>query len=214
MIQSVLPINASDIYLSDLGGNSIHRLTHSPLFDGMSQVVNSQEILFTSLLKNKFDLYKLKKKRTGWKNTLFKSSAQHLLQAQLHSPSQRLAWVEIAEDFLHSHIVIADAKGKSKETLDESIQFSFSPHWHPSGNYLLFTSNRDDYDNYELYVYDFVAKCIKRLTYYSTAELDPVFSPDGKEFYFSSNLNGTQQIYKMNFHPPESCPAPASTAKL
>ncbi|MCB9026941.1 MAG: PD40 domain-containing protein [Bdellovibrionaceae bacterium] len=136
------------------------------------------------------------------------------MQAQLHAPSQRLAWVEFAEDFLHSKIVISNAKAQSMEKLDEGIHFSFSPHWHPSGNYLMFTSNRDEYENYELYVYDFSAKCIKRLTYFSTTELDPTFSPDGKQIYFSSNLNGSQQIYKMNFHPPESCPSPASTAKL
>ena len=214
VLRPVLTLPSSEIYLSDLKGQSIVRLTNSPQFDGSSQVVKNHELIFSSMHKRKINLFRLIKKKKQWRKVSLKASEQHLLQARMHGSTKHLAWVQLDPQLTQAHILWQNPWTKEENFIANGQHFSFSPHWHPNAEYLLFTSNQADRENYELYVYDLNAKCLKRLSYLSSMEIDPIFSPDGHDIYFASDLQGTLQIYKMKFQPPESCSLPTLSVKI
>ncbi len=204
----------SEIYLSDLSGHKINRLTHSENFDGFAHAISSKEIIYSSLLKNKFELLWLKKKKNHWHHSKLNSLKTNRLQPQAYLPTKSLVWVGLSKKKKSSTLVLGDFSGKPVQTIEAGGNFSISPKWHPSGEYILFSSNQKNSKNYELYVYELSSKCIKRLTYLSTTEIDPAFSPDGGYVYFSSNLEGSYQIFRMKFSPPISCPNEPVAARI
>jgi len=65
--------------------------------------------------------------------------------------------------------------------------------WAPSGESLVFTSNRDG--NPELYLVNRDGSGLRRLTNHPAADTTPTWSPAGNEIAFTSDRTGTPQIY-------------------
>lgn len=70
------------------------------------------------------------------------------------------------------------------------------PDFSPSGDHLVFVSDRDGDD--ELYLYDMKAKTTEKLTDNTVVDFSPSFSPDGEEIVFVSHMDGGWEIYKIN----------------
>lgn len=66
----------------------------------------------------------------------------------------------------------------------------------PSGDKIVFFSNRDD--NFEIYMMNNDGSAQQRLTSNAADDLNPVFSPDGRKVIFHSNRNGNFDIFLMN----------------
>ena len=82
----------------------------------------------------------------------------------------------------------------------QTVNFDFAQHGlnlpddHPSispdGKFVAFTSNRDDRNNWEIYVMEINGANPRRLTNNPGLDTEPVWSPDGKRIAFSSERNG------------------------
>ncbi|MCB0357951.1 MAG: PD40 domain-containing protein, partial [Bdellovibrionales bacterium] len=175
LFNDLLPLNNFEIYLSDNAGYSIRRLTDSRYFDGTTFILNAKELIFSSFQRQQIDLYKLKYQKRKWRRFRLTHTPEHELQAQVHKASAKMAWVRMDKEFLYSHIFIGDLNAKKGEVIDTGVHYSFHPQWHPSGQYLIFTSNLANYDNYEIYAFDLKTQCLLRLTYLTSNELDPTF---------------------------------------
>ena len=80
----------------------------------------------------------------------------------------------------------------------------YSPSWAPDGKRLVF-SGLDKSGQNDLYLYNIEDSVLTRLTDDFYADMDPVFSPDGKFIAFSSDrtdfgTNGAKNIFLMSLH--------------
>jgi hypothetical protein len=75
---------------------------------------------------------------------------------------------------------------------------SWAPFYHPSGEYLIFTTNRHGFANFELYLIDIGGKSAPvRVTYTKGFDGLPAFTPDGKQLAWTSNrtASGQSQLF-------------------
>lgn len=97
-------------------------------------------------------------------------------------------------------VMKANGTGIRQLTSFQTLNFDFAQHGlnlpddHPSispdGKFVAFTSNRDDRNNWEIYVMEINGANPRRLTNNPGLDTEPVWSPDGKRIAFSSERNG------------------------
>lgn len=74
-----------------------------------------------------------------------------------------------------------------------------SPDWQPSGNKVIFVSNRSGRKDNDIYSYDLVTSEIRRMTDINGYIMFPRWSADGQSVTFSANLNGkTNDVFSIN----------------
>ena len=88
--------------------------------------------------------------------------------------------------------------GSDKRQLTRLGAMSWAPFYHPSGQYLIFTTNRHGFANFELYMIDVDGKSPPvRVTYTKGFDGLPAFTPDGKQLAWTSNrtASGQSQLF-------------------
>mgnify|MGYP001226821845 FL=1 len=201
------PFPPAEIYRQSLHGRTIERLTHSRGFDGDVDIdPKGARLLYSSArVPNAQHLYL----REG-KITRALTSGKVFDRGARFSPDGRsIVWArEIREEKgSRSQLMLATAPHfTNKRTLVTSdTGRSIQPDWHPSGEWIVFSSNRDG-GPYNLYVTNRAGSCVRRLTVAEFDQLYPAFHPDGKQLAFTSPYEGKSQIYLMDFRLPDDCP--------
>src|SRR5262245_29525684 len=88
--------------------------------------------------------------------------------------------------------------GSGVRRLTDFGAMSWAPFFHPSGRYLIFTSNKLGFSNFELYLVDALGERDPvRVTYTDGFDGLPVFSPDGRRLCWTSNRpsDGKSQLF-------------------
>jgi dipeptidyl aminopeptidase/acylaminoacyl peptidase len=94
-----------------------------------------------------------------------------------------------ANDNRRLHIFIADVATKAVRQLTDGRYYEHSIDWSPSGDEILFVSNRepdpDRFFNYDIFAVNASSGAIRRLSTTKSAEYYPQWSPDGRQIAFS-----------------------------
>ena len=114
---------------------------------------------------------------------------------------------------LQIHVIRAD--GKEDVALTDNIGVNWAPYWHPSEPYIIWCgadhSDPKARPNYDLWLMKFDLKGGKfsggtqtRITDHPSADVLPVFSPDGKRLMWTSNRGKgkSSQLWMADFMPP------------
>jgi len=112
------------------------------------------------------------------------------------SPDGELVAVAAARTFL-SDIYLVKYDG----TLVRKITSGYmnnDPDFSPSGEHIIFVSDRDGDE--ELYLYDLKTQKTEKITDNKFVDFAPSMSPNGIEAVFVSNRDGNWEIYKINVH--------------
>src|SRR5204863_334640 len=81
--------------------------------------------------------------------------------------------------------------GSNKRRVTDFKSMSWAPFFHPSGDYLIFTSNKLGFENFELFLVDTKGEHEPvRVTFTPGFDGLPVFSPDGKKLCWASGRTG------------------------
>ena len=109
-----------------------------------------------------------------------------------------ICWRRFSEDGSTAEIFVRDVEGTWERQLTHLQNMSWAPFFHPSGDYLIFTTNVHGFDNFELYIVgtDGGSKPI-RVTATKGFDGLPVFPPDGKRLSWTTNRTPgkTSQIF-------------------
>ena len=107
-------------------------------------------------------------------------------------------------------IYTVDVSGSNLKQLTNYANLNAFPSWSPDGTRIVYQSYQDesaptakDDDSvqdrdYEILIVPSSGGAAKRLTDNLSADIDPVWSPDGTRIAFASDRSGSYQIYVMN----------------
>jgi len=110
---------------------------------------------------------------------------------------KKITWRRFTPNGQIAEIWTMNMDGSEQKQITRLGMMSWAPYFHPSGDYIIFASNKEGYTNFELYMVD--AKGLKdpvRVTFLEGFDGLPVFSPDGSKISFTRRGDkGDSQIY-------------------
>ncbi|WP_374548972.1 M20/M25/M40 family metallo-hydrolase [Flavobacterium sp.] len=195
-----------EIYLSDLNGKIIKKLTNSPGYDAEAVVSpDGKKIAFTSIRSGDLEIWtmnidgsNLKQITSGLgydggcffshdsKKLVFRSSRPKT-EAEIKEYKDLLAENLVAPTQME--IYTCNIDGTDLKQITHLGKANWAPFFHPSDKKIIFSSNHHatrGYD-FQLYMINTDGTGLKQITYESEFNAFPMFSPDGKKLVFSSN---------------------------
>jgi Tol biopolymer transport system component len=111
---------------------------------------------------------------------------------------KRIVWRRFDEAGLIADVWTMNLDGTDQRKITDFGAMSWAPYIHPSGEYIIFASNKLGFENFELFIVDIDGrKQPVRVTYTDGFDGLPVPSPDGRQLAWTSNRGGGRegQIY-------------------
>ncbi len=103
----------------------------------------------------------------------------------------RIVWRRFSEDGLVANIWSMKPDGSDQRQLTDFGSMSWAPYQHPSGEYILFASNKLGFENFEIFIVDTEGtKEPVRVTFTDRFDGLPVPSPDGRQLVWTSSRHG------------------------
>jgi Tol biopolymer transport system component len=103
----------------------------------------------------------------------------------------RIVWRRFDEQGLIADVFTMKLDGTDVQQITDFGAMSWAPYAHPSGDYIIFASNKLGFENFELFMVDTAgAKEPVRVTYSDGFDGLPVPSPDGSQLAWTSSRSG------------------------
>ena len=209
----VWPIYASfDVFVVDTVTDELRQLTHEFGYDAEATFSpRGDRIVFTSMRDGDLELYTMAPdgsdvrrltNEPGYDGGAFFSpdGARIVWRARYPETPEELADYRrlLAQGLIRPgelDLYVMNADGTGKRRLTSNGAANFAPYWHPSGEWIVFSSNMDDPRGRDFEIYRMRADGseLSRVTFSPEFDGFPVFSPDGRVLVFASNRNGAQQ---------------------
>ena len=205
-----------ELYVYEPEGETLRRLTHARGYDAeASYSPNGKWIVFTSMRSGyEGKLEETNRKQLEIDPSVFAeiyvmradgSKVKRLTHVRgydggpFFSPDgKRIVWRRFDEEGLRADVWSMKMDGTDQRPLTDFGCMSWAPYTHPSGEYVLFTSNKLGFANFELFIVD--AEGLKepvRVTYTDGFDGLPVPTPDGTGLAWTSTRRsqGKGQIF-------------------
>jgi TolB protein len=198
---------AYDIFVTD-GEGAFTRLTETPGYDAEATVSPvGDRIVFTSVRDGDLDLYSMAldgsdvrrlTDRPGYDGGAFYSPDGSQIVWRAHYPEGEDELEDyrglLADGLIRPsrlELWVADADGSNPRQLTQNGAANFGPYWHPSGEWIVFSSNVHDPQgrDFDLYGVSVDGGEPWRITRTDGFDGFPVFSPDGRFLVWGSNRN-------------------------
>ncbi|HFC30694.1 MAG TPA: peptidase M28, partial [Oceanospirillales bacterium] len=117
--------------------------------------------------------------------------------------SNKIIWRRFSTDGMTAEIWTMNLDGSDKKQITHSGVMSWAPYYHPSQKYIIYTSNKQGFANFELYIVDTEGKHEPvRVSFLDGFDGLPVFTPDGDELYWTrkKDNNNLSQVYRANWN--------------
>jgi Tol biopolymer transport system component len=205
----VWPIYDSfDIYVSDLKGQIIKKLTDEPGYDAEATVSpKGDKIVFTSLRSGDLELYTMNidgsdvrqiTDELGYDGGAFFSPDGSKLIFRASRPKTEEEVKEYKELLsqglvmpTNMELFVCNVDGSDLRQITHLGKANWAPYFHPSGEKVIFSSNHASSRGYQfnLYMINLDGTGLKQITHDKIFDAFPMFSYDGKKIVFSSNRN-------------------------
>lgn len=197
-----------DIYVADLNGNIVKKLTDTYGYDAEATVSpKGDKIVFTSTRSGDLELWVMNidgsnpvqiTNELGYDGGAFFSpdgskivfrASRPKTEEEIKEYKELLAQNLVAPTNLE--IFVCDSDGKNLKQVTHLGKANWAPFFHPSGNKIIFSSNHHSTRGYDfqLYMINIDGTGLEQITTESNFNAFPMFSPDGKKLIFSSNRN-------------------------
>ena len=196
-----------DIFESDLSGKITRQLTSAQGYDAEGAFSpDGKLIAFCSKRDGDADIYLM---NADGSNVRQLTNAPGYDGGPFISPDGK--WVVYRSDrkkegYLQIHAI--DIEGNHDTPLTDNIGVNWAPYWHPTEPYIIWTgadhTNPKARPNYDLWLMRYEVQGdriapgkIERITNHPSADVLPVFSPDGKKLMWTSGRgsDGSSQLW-------------------
>lgn len=198
--------NSFDIYIADLQGKIVKKLTDSPGYDAEATVSpKGDKIVFTSDRSGDLELWIMdidgsnQKQITnglGYDGGAFFSPDGTKLVFRASRPQteeQRREYLDLLKQGLvapsEMEIYTCNIDGSDLRQITKLGKANWAPFFHPSGKKIIFSSNHHSKRgfDFQLFMIGTDGSGLEQITTESVFNAFPMFSPDGKKLIFSSN---------------------------
>ncbi len=213
-----------DIFVSDLHGTILRRLTETDGYDAEATVSPmGDRIVFTSVRNGDLDLYTMNLDGTdirqvtheiGYDGGAFFSPDGRKIVYRGYHPTDSVKVAQykelLGQGFVRPsimEIIVMDADGGNKKQITNAGAASFAPYFHPNGKQIIFASNMNDPKgrNFDLFLVNLDGTGLEQVTFNDTFDGFPVFTRDGKHLIFASNrhdaVKGETNIFTADWVP-------------
>lgn len=205
----VWPIYPSfDIYVADLEGNIVKKLTDQPGYDAEATLSpDGKKIVFTSTRSGDLELYTMDvdgsnvqqvTNELGYDGGAFFSPDSKRLVFRTSRPSTPEAKATykalLAKNVVQPsdmEIYTCNVDGSDMRQVTKLGGANWAPYYHPSGEKIIFATNHHSKSGrqFNLFLINTDGSDLKQITFDPTFDAFPMFSRDGKRLVFSSNRN-------------------------
>ncbi|MEM1346116.1 MAG: M20/M25/M40 family metallo-hydrolase [Pseudomonadota bacterium] len=106
----------------------------------------------------------------------------------------KITWRRFAANGATAEIYTMNADGSEQRQITDLGVMSWAPFFHPSGEYLIFTTNLNGFANFELYIVDTAGKRVPvRVSARDGFDGLPAFTADGTGLTWTSNATSTRK---------------------
>jgi len=205
----IWPIYSSyDIFMSDLNGKIVKRLTKTPGYDAEASLSpDGKKMLFTSIRDGDLDLYCMDLK--SGKTKRITSELGYDGGAWFSPDGKKIVWrasrpktdaeIKDYKDLLlqglvaptNMEVYVANADGSDSKQITSLGQANWAPNFTPDGNKIIFCSNHAYKRGFpfNMYLMDLDGNGLERISRDNGFDAFPMFSPDRKKIVFCSNRN-------------------------
>jgi len=196
-----------EIYLSDVRGNILKRLTNNNFYDAEGVVSpDGKKIVFTSTRSGDIDIWIMNidgggvrrlTSRYGYEGGPAFSPDGSMIVFRAYYPrsdSERAEYTMLLRENLvapsHTEIYIMDTLGKYIKQVTNLGGSNWAPYFHPSGKKIIFSSNHKNVSTlfpYHLYMIDTNGNNLEQITYLGDFNAFPMFNKAGDKLIFTSN---------------------------
>ncbi|MCX8019122.1 MAG: hypothetical protein N2747_01355 [Chitinophagaceae bacterium] len=197
-----------DIFMADLNGNIVKRLTHSPGYDAEATLSpDGKKMIYTSIKNGDLDLY-IMNLETGEEKQIT-NELGYDGGAWFSPDGKKIVWrasrpkteQEIKEykELLADHLVapgkmevwVANADGTQARQVTSLGQANWAPVFMPDSKRIIFASNHEYKRGFpfNMYIIHEDGTGLKKISRDNGFDAFPMFSPDGKRIVFCSNRN-------------------------
>jgi Tol biopolymer transport system component len=197
-----------DIFIADLNGKILKRLTDTPGYDAEATVSpNKDKIVFTSTRNGDLDLYVMNIDGSNVKQitnelgydggAFFSPDGKKIVfrASRFSTEDEKQEYRENLKNGLVAptamEIFVCNADGTGLRQVTKLGKANWAPFYHPSGKKIIFSSNHKGTRGFEfnLFMINEDGTGLEQITYDNVFDSFAMFSPDGKKLVFSSNRN-------------------------
>src|SRR6266511_4417420 len=116
---------------------------------------------------------------------------------------KKIVWRRFDEQGLIADVWTMNLDGSDQRQITDFGSMSWAPYMHPSGRYIIFSSNKLGFENFELFIVDTQGtKEPVRVTFTDGFDGLPVFSPDGTKLCWTTNRGSEKksQLWLANWN--------------
>jgi Tol biopolymer transport system component len=205
-----------DIYVADLEGTIVRKLTDAPGYDAEATVNwKNNRVIYTSLASGDLELWSMNPSGEGKKQitstvgydggAVFSRDGRKIVwrgnhpQAGAETEKYKQLLRENLTAPMKMELFVGNADGSGAKQITNFGCASFAPQFSPDGKRIIFSSNKNKCDSrdFELFVIDVDGGNLEQVTIFGGFTSFPEFSPDGKRLAFTSSWKG-KSSYEFN----------------
>ncbi len=197
-----------DIYVADLDGKIIKKLTNEKGYDAEPTVSpQGDKIVFTSTRSGDLELWTMD---VNGKNlhqvthelgydggAFFSPDGKKLIfrSSRPKTPEAIKEYKDLLADGLvmptHMELYVCNVDGSDLKKITDLGSANWAPYFHPNGKKVIFSTNhhKAKHDGFNLFMINTDGTGLEQITYDAIFDAFPMFSYDGKKLIFSSNRN-------------------------
>ncbi len=203
----------TELYISLNDTHEIIRLTKNSGLDSEPTIDRfSKRLIYTSERQGRLCLQQISLSGKGTPQILQKWGDDKSVEFSpaFSSDSKSVYWLKKVD--ADSTQIFEGTSPKQATPVFETTGHYKNPQPVPNSSNIVFSGFQPAKNQWDIYMYDRTAKCIKRLTDGSGNKLDPAVSPDQNQLVYTLQTEGNSQIFEQKFLIPEGCTSPQELA--